>query len=486
MRDAARPTPPATPASWRVAALATLGGGALLGFRAAAGGAAGRVAAASLGAGLLSAVPIAVASRRPPITPRPLPGGGTPPTFTILIAARDEAAVLPQVIADLGAQDHRSAEGRPYFELIVIDDRSTDGTPQAALRASAAAGLGGVTRLIRRAGSDLPDGKGAALTAVPPDACHGDLIVVLDADARVLPNFLSTLATYAAAGAKAITGRRRIIGAERSHLAGAQADEQTVDGEIQRGRWGLGGCSEFRGNGIVVRRELLAAVGGWRAEALTEDLDLSSRVAAQTGLTVAWAIEAEVWEEPVHTWSELWQQRVRWAEGAIRRALEHGPAVLRSGRLSPVARLDFAAYVAQLGAPPLMIGAVAGALATGRNRAALALLGAYGSAAGGLAFDSLRWETRPDGSALSLVERLGRSVRLALFGIVWLAAVPAALWRVGARQGPVTYDKMAHHGEAEPVEPVLSRPRVETTTEPEVATSEAVVTEAAAAELAGR
>src|SRR5205814_10436749 len=67
-----------------------------------------------------------------------------------------------------------------------------------------------------------------------------------------------------------------LLNAGGSNLAGAQADEQTLDGELQRGRWALGGCSEFRGNGIVIRRDLLAEVGGWRAEALTEDLDLRS------------------------------------------------------------------------------------------------------------------------------------------------------------------------------------------------------------------
>src|SRR5919206_381273 len=89
-------------------------------------------------------------------------------------------------------------------------------------RAAGAEGLGAVTKLVRRVGEHLADGKGAALTAVPPEQCHGDVIVVLDADARVGPNFLSTLATYVAAGAGAVTVRRRVLGGEASALAGAQ------------------------------------------------------------------------------------------------------------------------------------------------------------------------------------------------------------------------------------------------------------------------
>jgi hypothetical protein len=251
-----------------------------------------------------------------------------------------------------------------------------------------------------------------------------------------------------AAGAGALTARRRIFGPDRSHLAGAQADEQTLDGEIQRGRWALGGCSEFRGNGIVVRRALLAEVGGWRAGALTEDLDLSSRVAAARGIRVAWAIDAEVWEEPVTTWRDLWRQRVRWAEGAIRRTLEHGGDVLRSERLPLGARLDFAAYASQLAIPPLILGAIARAILTGRARTAVALLGSYAAVTAALGFDALRWETGPDGSPLTVRERAARATRLALFGAVWLAAVPAALWRLATRRGAVVYDKMAHAGNA--------------------------------------
>ena len=93
-----------------------------------------------LALGVGSTIRVAAASRRPPIPPGapPLDADAGPPTFSVVVAARDEAAVLPRLIADLARQDYRTATERPLFELIVIDDRSVDGTPQAALRAAGA------------------------------------------------------------------------------------------------------------------------------------------------------------------------------------------------------------------------------------------------------------------------------------------------------------------------------------------------------------
>jgi cellulose synthase/poly-beta-1,6-N-acetylglucosamine synthase-like glycosyltransferase len=407
-------------------------------------------------------VPLARASRRPPISPDtpPLDPDAPPPTFTVLVAARDEANVLPALVRDVAAQDHRSSDGSPLFEMVVVDDRSTDGTGDAVAESAAAAGIAERVRVIRRDGAGLPDGKGAALTAGQPDACTGDVVVVLDADARIGPEFLGRLARYVAAGAVAITARRRILDAEESWLAGAQSDEQTLDGEIQRGRWALGGCSEFRGNGIVVRRDLLSAVGGWHAEALTEDLDLSSRIAAEHGATVAWALDAEVWEEPVRSGRGLWQQRDRWAEGAVRRAFEHAPRVLRSGVLSRFARADFAVYVGQLAVPAVILGAIAGAATRRRPGPALILLGSYLFAGGVLAWDGLRWEVDPEGRPLAVAARAGRALRVALFSAVWLVTIPGALWRVGTRRGEVAFAKMAHLG-SDPGPVPRYRPRPE-------------------------
>ena len=436
-----------TPLAWRITALTVLLGGLLLGAGAAGGGGAQWIVLAAIALVVAGLAPIVVASRRPPVPPEPMGAATTVgmPFVTVVIAARDEAPVLPRLITELGTQDHREADGTPRFEVIVIDDRSIDGTGLAATSAATAAGLGAVLRIVRREGPGLRDGKGAALAATTPDMYRGELIVVLDADARIGPTFIRQIASYAARGVRALTVRRRIRGAGSSHLAGAQADEQTQDGELQRGRWASGGCSEFRGNGTVISRELLAAVGGWPAAALADDLDLSSRVAAVAGITVAWTLDVEVWEEPVLTWGELWRQRLRWSEGAIRRFLELGPSVVRSDRLTFRTRLDFSVYGAQLAVPPLIIGATLGALATGAVGMAAALVGTYLAAGGLLAFDALRWET-PPGARLPLLTRTARAGRAAVFGFFWLGSVPAAMWRLATRRGRVQYDKMAHVG----------------------------------------
>ena len=443
-----------TPVAWRAAALAMLAGGVGVGLLSAHRRMGVAVPLITAGVALGCALPVARASRRPPISPAEaagaLAGADAMPTFSVVVAARDEAAVLRQLVSDIGRQDYRAADGSPLFELVVVDDRSNDGTAGAVRAAATEHGIADVTRVITRRGEDLPDGKGAALTAAQPEICSGDVVLVLDADARLEPWFMRRAAGYFAAGAVAVTARRRILEAEAGWLAGAQADEQTLDGELNRGRWSLGGCSEFRGNGIMVRRDLLASVGGWRATALTEDLDLSSRIAATAGERVAWALDAEIWEEPVRTADRLWSQRLRWAEGALRRVFEHGPAVVTSPKLSVAARLDFVTYTAQLAVPAVVVGAAAAAAVTGRRRGLVSILAGYLGVSAFLGWDALRWEKAADGGPIAAPERLARAARVSVFNGLWLLVVPRALLDLALRRGPVRYVKMEHDGAGEP------------------------------------
>ena len=410
-----------TPLRWRIAALAPVGGGILAGD-AAARRVGPRGGLALVGAALpaLTAALLLGERRWHAAAPGPTPGAAPLPSISVVIAARDEARAVRHLLTDLGRQDHRAPNGRPCFDVVIIDDRSADGTAAAATEAAANAGLGTVTRVIARRGDGIADGKGAALTAIPPAALRGDVVVVLDADARVEPHFLRFLAEQMASGAPAFSCPIEIAG--DTLLARAQHAEQRLDVAIQRARFALGGLSEFRGNGIVVRRDILASAGGWRA-VLTEDLDLSSRTALN-GHRVDVARGVRIGADPVPTLRALWTQRLRWAEGALRRGFEHGAGVMTARRVRPGARADFAAYVTHLAVPGVVLGAGAGAL---RHRRPAALLGITAT-----------W-----GGALSIV---GRSPLAAATSAVWIAAVPAAALRLAFRRGPVHYAKMEHVG----------------------------------------
>ncbi|MGD0248231.1 MAG: ELWxxDGT repeat protein, partial [Candidatus Limnocylindrales bacterium] len=121
-----------TPDAWRVAAAGILAGGFAVGLLAGHRRLGKAVPLITAGVALGCAVPVALASRRPPITPEQAARAldDTMPTFSIVVGARDEAGVLRRLVADVSRQDYRALDGSPLFELIVVDDRSTDGTAE--------------------------------------------------------------------------------------------------------------------------------------------------------------------------------------------------------------------------------------------------------------------------------------------------------------------------------------------------------------------
>ncbi|MGQ0607537.1 MAG: glycosyltransferase family 2 protein, partial [Chloroflexota bacterium] len=222
--------------------------------------------------------------------------------------------------------------------------------------------------------------------------------------------------------------------APESWLTRSQAEEQLMDMASQCGRWVTDGTAELRGNGMFVRRAALEAAGGWSEVALTEDLELSTRLSAY-GRHVTLAPEAEVREEAVETLGALWVQRLRWAEGSLRRLLEHGPGLLAGSQ--PMSRkADFLAFTGEFLIPPLFVAAIVASLVTiplprpvdWTVPASLFLgygLGVFLLALGGLSAVGVR--------GLTL---LGRATRGALFLSHWLVVVPVALVRIALGSEP--------------------------------------------------
>ncbi|MEP7041095.1 MAG: glycosyltransferase family 2 protein, partial [Chloroflexota bacterium] len=172
---------------------------------------------------------------------------GDRPWVTLLVAARNEAPVIAATLAGLVRQDYADGSG-PRFDVLLVDDGSTDET--GALASRVVAENPERLRVVRREEADGPRMKAAALSFAHPHA-RGDVIGVVDADATVSPEFISRVmdAWRADPGAVAIQAQRRAHNRGDGWLAAAQDEELLMDMASQCGRHATDGTAELRGNG---------------------------------------------------------------------------------------------------------------------------------------------------------------------------------------------------------------------------------------------
>ncbi len=100
--------------------------------------------------------------------------------LSVILAARDMAAFLPETLASLTAQ----TEAR--FELIAVDDGSGDATGAMLADYAAAQGSDRPVRVIRTEGIGLAAARNRAV-----EASGGGLLVILDGDDVLAPDLLS-------------------------------------------------------------------------------------------------------------------------------------------------------------------------------------------------------------------------------------------------------------------------------------------------------
>lgn len=258
------------------------------------------------------------------------------PFVTVMIPAHNESSVISNTVENVLAMDYEK------FEVIVIDDRSTDDTAQVVK--SLEEKHSNVKAFIRP--HDAFPGKSAVLNDALKMA-KGEAILVFDADATVAPDFLSKLVpALEPKDVGAVQARKVIRNKDVNILTKCQNNEMTMDTHFQVGRDAVKGAVELRGNGELIKREALEDIGGWNNYTITDDLDMSTRLHIK-GWDIRFCPDTVVYEEGVIYLFPLFRQRRRWLEGTIRRYLEYCGDVLTSKKMSLRASLDMTAYISQ-------------------------------------------------------------------------------------------------------------------------------------------
>jgi cellulose synthase/poly-beta-1,6-N-acetylglucosamine synthase-like glycosyltransferase len=159
----------------------------------------------------------------------------------------------------------------------------------------------------------------------------GEFIAIFDADFLPGPDFLlQTLPHFNDPKVGTVQTRWDHINGDHSLITKLQAFQLNVHFTVeQSGRQNGGYLLQFNGTAGVWRRETIYDAGGWNADTLTEDLDLSYR-AQLKGWKIKYRQDIVSPAELPSEMSGLKSQQFRWMKGGAENARKLIPAILRS------------------------------------------------------------------------------------------------------------------------------------------------------------
>lgn len=246
------------------------------------------------------------------------------PFVSVLVPAHNEEAVIARSVLAMLRMDY------PAFEVIVVDDGSSDGT-LAALQP-----LLGDTRL-RVVRKTVNEGKAMALNDALPLA-RGEILMGLDADAEPDPLMLRYIVPhFDSPRVAAVTGNPRVRNTG-SFLARLQAVEfSSIISLLRRAQRVWGRIVTVSGVVAALRRSAVIDVGGYSPNMPTEDIELTWKL-QKRHYDVRYEPRAICWMTVPLSWRGLWRQRLRWARGLAQVLRKHADVMVtwKSRRLWPV------------------------------------------------------------------------------------------------------------------------------------------------------
>lgn len=246
------------------------------------------------------------------------------PFISIIIPTRNEELVIERCLSALLNQDYP----RNKYEIIIVDGASTDNTITICERYRKKH-----PRMIKLICEEDPNGKPAALNTALKHAV-GDIIGVFDADNIPQKNVLLKVSRYFHANPDiaAIQGRVKTINSEQNILTKLISIEEAGWFRLMlRGRDKLNLFVPLTGSCLFIKKEILSKVGGWKADELAEDIELSIRL-LKNGYDVKYVDDIISWQEAPPKIRAFITQRSRWYRGYIENAIKNGGMLRKLNR----------------------------------------------------------------------------------------------------------------------------------------------------------
>lgn len=233
------------------------------------------------------------------------------PLVSVLVPAFNESVCIESSIRSLAALDY------PNFEIVVIDDGSTDDTYWRALDEAKR------TRHVEvRVVSQSNGGKASALNRGLREA-RGSFVMCVDGDSNVAPQSLRVgMRHFADPYVVAVAGNVKVVN-RRNLLTWLQALEYVEGLNLMRSAQAF-----FRTVNIVpgplgiFRREAVLAVGGYSTATFAEDCDLTLELLGE-GWKIKYEPRAIAFTEAPEQLGTLLKQRYRWTRGILQAIRKH-------------------------------------------------------------------------------------------------------------------------------------------------------------------
>ncbi len=246
------------------------------------------------------------------------------PLVTVQLPIYNEQYVTERLIDNIMLLDYPKEK----LEVHILDD-STDETVDISRRKVAEYKAKGFNiELITR--KDRSGYKAGALKAATPKA-SGDLIAIFDADFLPYKDFLrKTVPYFNNPEIGVVQTRWEHINKDYSLLTRLQAFQLNVHFTIeQQGRESGNLLLQFNGTAGLWRKKTIEDAGGWEADTLTEDLDLSYRAQIK-GWKIAFLEDIGAPAELPAEMHGLKSQQHRWMKGGAETARKMLPTVWKS------------------------------------------------------------------------------------------------------------------------------------------------------------